>query len=228
MYILIHNEGVEMEKIIKFIEICVILVIASMCINNTLRTLSTTTPPPTELVERITAKEAFYLAEELVKSEYEDAHLNTVGAGTTSFVARLTSFPVDGKSFKWRFVFISPTAQKRIEISVEDGVATIDKVWEWTPDEEDHWKEWIIDPDEWNIDSPEAEQVADRHGGAEYKEDDPDHCVRQMTLHATKNELLWLIDYGPLKGKSGKLQGVGMKIDAKTGEFLRKSETTYG
>ena len=186
-----------------------------------------TTAPTTGSTERMTAREAYSIAEDLAKSEYGDLYLKSARAGGTFFFTDMRSLPVEGKSFIWNFEFSSPGAQKKIHIDVENGTATVDRIADWSDYDKEYWEDSVIDPAAWKIDSPEAEQLADNRGGEEFKSMDPNNCLRSMVLSAYKDSLSWRVDYGPLRSKNGELPGVRITIDATTGDFKRKEETKY-
>jgi len=216
-------EKTRSNKIVLLVFCVILLVSLSECIETPVKTTS----PTTESTEKITAKEAYFIAEDLAKSEYEDVYLERISAGATFFLIDVKSLPVEGKSFIWTFEFSSPGAQKKIYIDVENGTATLDRIEDWSDYDKKYWEDSVIDPVAWKIDSPEAEQLADSYGGAEFKAKDTNNCVRLMMLTAYKDKLFWHIDYGPLKSKNGELPGIQITIDATTGDFVRKKDTIY-
>jgi hypothetical protein len=128
----------------------------------------------------------------------------------------------DGKALFWRALFASPGRQKS-EPFTWSGVATDD-----TPRGVNHGVEDTYNPANRSsrpfdlnflkVDTDQAFEVAQKHGGKQLLEKDPKVQVGYLLdWDAQDNQLRWHVIYG---GESmGKLT---VLVDASSGEFLRK------
>lgn len=150
------------------------------------------------------------------------AHLWARDAQPVSLSASFTneSKGHDGKAGSWRAVFASRSMQKT-EPFMWSGMASARGI--------DHGVEDPYNPNnrsmqtwDWNflkVDSDEAFNVAQQHGGKQILEKDPNTGINYLLdFDPLSNQLRWHVTYGG-SGSAGRLT---VMVDASSGQFLRK------
>ena len=121
----------------------------------------------------------------------------------------------DGKAGSWRVGFASPTRRSVKSYTWSNG--------EVTPEVEDTYNPSNVSTQIFNIqflkvDSDKALETAQKHGGDQLLEKEPDTPTRyRLDWNRQKNELIWHVLYGADRD-SAKLR---VAINASTGDFVR-------
>ena len=132
-----------------------------------------TTPSPTD-AERLTIKEAFDMAYERASAEYNDLYLLRMGAGGTVVGFKKGEPPVgEGRSQNWLVTFVRQRTEKTyslVTVNIWGGVITNCYGGEGTleiseANWEEHARKWLVDTSKWNIDSPQAVEIAKKSDG---------------------------------------------------------------
>ncbi|MBI2263798.1 MAG: hypothetical protein HYU64_01285 [Armatimonadetes bacterium] len=166
---------------------------------------------------RLTAREAFRLAQQAVQAKHGDCILFLV-TGTQALGA-----PTDGKLPVWKFRVFSKNARKELEVEVENGSARIlkekavDSQEEFPPSDAVQW--WM---DNWKIDSQQAVALSRSNGADTFLKSNP-QVVMGLFLGPHKGAGKWSLTWGwkilyMVPGKDS----LTIEIDGSSGQLIRK------
>ncbi len=196
--------------------IVIALAMLTACTSNTEKTAETKPAPKT--TELLTARSAFQKLYIAARGWNADARPYRIESAITS-----DSNGHDGKSAIWRASFASPSA--RSEKSYTWSGSTADGAPEQgvNPGIEDSYSPTnastqVFDMNFLKIDSDQAYDTAQKHGGDKIVEKDPNTPVLYVCdWNHNTNQLVWHVSYGASRD-TAKLT---VSIDASSGAFLR-------
>ncbi len=200
---------------------CVALLLLAAC-----STTKTGSPPESKPTAKPAAKQAQY---ETGRTALQKMYVSARGwAGDAQLFRLQSQFTPDtptseGKAGLWRGSFASP-AKRAMKMFVWSGLVGTD-----APEQgvsfsaEDSWNPGnsstrVFDLGFLKIDSAQAYEVAQKHGGEKLTAKDPKQpVIFVLDWDASKNELVWHVIYGSTPDEA-KLR---VAINATSGEFLR-------
>jgi hypothetical protein len=127
----------------------------------------------------------------------------------------------DGKATLWRGAFAS-ASQRSSRQYVWSGVESQDTARGVTPGTQDSYMPGnAFDVAFLKVDSDQAFDVAQKHGGSKLVQEDPDAAISYLLdWNPGENNLVWHVIYGNSR-KDAKLVA---DVNASTGEFIRKEK----
>jgi len=212
--------------ILRFLPVIGLMLLSS-CSSATPSLEPTTSPIG---AERLTVKEAFDMAYQRASAEYDDLHLLTIGAGGTVVGFKEGEPPIgEGRSENWLVTF----AKKRTEttydiviVNIRGGVITNFYEGGGTLEvREASWQDFarknLVDISKWNVDSPEAVEIAKKSDGEGLEP--LFFALEGFTTIA--DYPIYQIGLGPVTGKGG--TGLNVFMDPTDGTVLSTGETTW-
>ncbi|MCK4327039.1 MAG: hypothetical protein KAW41_01030 [Candidatus Diapherotrites archaeon] len=190
---------------------------------------------PAAPVNEVTAREAFDMAYERASAEFGDVHLRDIGAGGTVVGHKKGHAAVeDGRSDTWIVTFEKKQSDNTFTLVFavinkgellsggfgcyegKDAMEISEGSWE------EHAGKRLADTSKWNIDSPEAVEIAKQQTGLE--------GLGAMSVTADYNYLVadypvYDIRLGPVSGEGGK--GLVAYIDMNDGSVLKTGEISW-
>ncbi len=194
-----------------------------------------TTPSPA-VAGRLTIREAFDMAYERASAEYDDLYLLTMGAGAQIISFEKGKPPVgEGRSQNWLVSFARQRTEKTyslVIVNIRGGVITNFYEGEGTLEvREASWEDFarkhLVDISRWNIDSPQAVEIAKKSDGEGLAVMFFAFEYYLLTLggQPIAESPIYKIGLGPTTGEAG--PGLNVWIDPADGTVLRTSETTW-